>query len=590
MNLFDSCFLCLDIGTSCVRGIAHRVCSGKIAKSATAMCDNFNQQFAIRSVIDNLEHELGTHFESAYVTGNFGKSVFLRPQQNTVWNGEHKITENDIRSQISKISIPDGYSPIHIIPLKYDIPSARSLPTPVGHIDHQLISTFGVICYENTRLNEVVSLLHKTHIQYNGLFDPGYLQSMTLRKPDETILFIDLGAEFVSLSIWNNRGVCWHQKIGIGMSNITVELSNSLNLDFDEAERIKRMTANLIPRSMDRLVPADTAYDFSRGDVNDVIVPQIVEIIGKIKEITASPVAQLKPNRIIVSGGGTQIDGVVDFIENAFGLPTTNHHADATITALSDYIWDSEKPARDAYIARSERHIAYINKIKKLFTKKTKKQKIKFIPIAPSTLCFNMLSPITYKLFESGGISTIHVDIMDGFYVDRVAGGISELKTIRANTSAHLHVHLMTENPAIWAANAIKAGADTIILSGDTNTVLPSLRGIRATGKRAGIALNPETPVSTLVPILRDIDEILIMGVKPGAAGQEFDSSVLQKIKALSITRKKHGLKYIISVDGGINADTAQKCWDAGADLLVSGSYLAKSTDFPLAIQSLLKK
>ncbi len=590
MNLFDSCFLCLDIGTSCVRGIAHRVCSGKIAKSATAMCDNFNQQFAIRSVIDNLEHELGTHFESAYVTGNFGKSVFLRPQQNTVWNGEHKITENDIRSQISKISIPDGYSPIHIIPLKYDIPSARSLPTPVGHIDHQLISTFGVICYENTRLNEVVSLLHKTHIQYNGLFDPGYLQSMTLRKPDETILFIDLGAEFVSLSIWNNRGVCWHQKIGIGMSNITVELSNSLNLDFDEAERIKRMTANLIPRSMDRLVPADTAYDFSRGDVNDVIVPQIVEIIGKIKEITASPVAQLKPNRIIVSGGGTQIDGVVDFIENAFGLPTTNHHADATITALSDYIWDSEKPARDAYIARSERHVAYINKIKKLFTKKTKKQKIKFIPIAPSTLCFNMLSPITYKLFESGGISTIHVDIMDGFYVDRVAGGISELKTIRANTSAHLHVHLMTENPAIWAANAIKAGADTIILSGDTNTVLPSLRGIRATGKRAGIALNPETPVSTLVPILRDIDEILIMGVKPGAAGQEFDSSVLQKIKALSITRKKHGLKYIISVDGGINADTAQKCWDAGADLLVSGSYLAKSTDFPLAIQSLLKK
>ena len=89
---------------------------------------------------------------------------------------------------------------------------------------------------------------------------------------------------------------------------------------------------------------------------------------------------------------------------------------------------------------------------------------------------------------------------------------------------------------------------------------------------------------------MRDIDEILIMGVKPGAAGQEFDSSVLQKIKALSITRKKHGLKYIISVDGGINADTAQKCWDAGADLLVSGSYLAKSTDFPLAIQSLLKK
>jgi len=590
MNLFDSCFLCLDIGTSCVRGIAHRVCSGKIAKSATAMCDNFNQQFAIKSVIDNLEHELGTHFESAYITGNFGKSVFLKPQQNTLWNGEHKITENDIRSQISKIDIPNGFSPIHILPLHYDIPSARNLTTPVGHTDHQLISTFGVICYENNRLNEIVSFLHKAHIQYNGLFDPSYLQSMTLRKPGETVLFIDLGAEFSSLSIWNDTGVCWHEKIGMGMSNITIDLTNSLHLDFDEAERIKRMTANLIPRAMDRMVPADTAYDFSRGDVNDVIVPRVVEIIGTIKETASKYVAEFNPTRIIISGGGTQIDGCVDFVENAFGLPTTNYHADATITALSDYIWDAEKPARDAYIARAEKHTAYINKVKKLFAKKQKKQKPKFIPIAPSTLCFNMLSPITYKLFESGGISTIHVDIMDGFYVDRVAGGISELKTIRANTNAHLHVHLMTENPAIWAANAIKAGADTIILSANTSGVHAALRGIRATGRRAGIALNPETPLSILIPMLKDIDEVLIMAVTPGAAGQTFDTSVLQKILSLSVTRKKHGLKYVISVDGGINADTAQQCWNNGADLLVSGSYLKNATDFPLAVQSLLKK
>ena len=93
-----------------------------------------------------------------------------------------------------------------------------------------------------------------------------------------------------------------------------------------------------------------------------------------------------------------------------------------------------------------------------------------------------------------------------------------------------------------------------------------------------------------MVPLLRDVDEVMIMGVTPGAAGQEFDSSVLQKILALSTTRKKHGLKYIISVDGGINPTTAQRCWDAGADLLVSGPYLQKSTDFASAVQSLLKK
>ncbi len=590
MNLFDSCFLCLDIGTSCVRGIAHRVCYGKIAKSATAMCDNFDQLHAIRSVVQNLEEELGTHFDSAYITGNFGKSEFLKPRQNTLWNGEHKITENDIRSQISKIVFPEGFSPIHIIPLQFDTPSARKIQTPVGYTDHQLVSTFGIICYENERLNEIVATLRKAHIQYNSLCDPHFLQSMTLRKPNETVLFIDLGAEFSTISIWNQTGVRWHEKLEIGMSNVTMDLSSALNLDFDEAERIKRMVANLIPRSMDRLTPADTAYDFTRGDVNDVIVPRVVEIIGKIKEASAEAISKLMPTRIIISGGGTQIEGVVDFIENAFGLPAENHHADATITALSDYIWDSEKAARDAYIARSERHAAYINKIKKLFAKKQRKQKPKFIPIAPSTLCFNMLSPLTYRLFESGGISTIHVDIMDGFYVDKIAGGIPELKTIRSNTHAHLHVHLMTENPSIWAANAIKAGADTIILSLNTSGVRAALRGIRAIGKRAGVAINPDTPISALVPILRDVDEIMVMGVMPGAAGQEFIPSVLQKILALSTTRKKHGLKYIISVDGGINPDTAQKCWNAGADLLVCGSYLAKATDFPLAVQSLLKK
>ncbi|MFQ6704324.1 MAG: ribulose-phosphate 3-epimerase, partial [Alphaproteobacteria bacterium] len=94
--------------------------------------------------------------------------------------------------------------------------------------------------------------------------------------------------------------------------------------------------------------------------------------------------------------------------------------------------------------------------------------------------------------------------------------------------------------------------------------------------------------IEILKPILTQIDEIMVMGVQPGAAGQTFDERAIQNIKMLNYTRKKHGLKYLISVDGGINPDTAKLCWDAGADLLVSGSYLAKSPDFPLAVQSLL--
>ena len=102
--------------------------------------------------------------------------------------------------------------------------------------------------------------------------------------------------------------------------------------------------------------------------------------------------------------------------------------------------------------------------------------------------------------------------------------------------------------------------------------------------------MNPDSSIEILKPIIKEIDEIMVMTVMPGAAGQEFEDKCLKKISALAATRKKYGLKYLISVDGGINAETAQKCWAAGADLLVSGSYLAKSTDFPLAVQSLLRQ
>ena len=183
----------------------------------------------------------------------------------------------------------------------------------------------------------------------------------------------------------------------------------------------------------------------------------------------------------------------------------------------------------------------------------------------------------------------IHVDIMDGFYVDKIAGSIDELRKIRGRTNAHLHVHLMTESPNVWANDAIAAGADTIILSTNTSGLRNAIRTVRAAGKRVGIALNPESSVSILKSVLRDIDEVMVMTVHPGAAGQSFEPSCLHKISVLAGTRKKYGLKFVISVDGGINDKTAPLCWDAGANMLVSGSYLANAPDFPLAVQSLLK-
>ena len=191
-------------------------------------------------------------------------------------------------------------------------------------------------------------------------------------------------------------------------------------------------------------------------------------------------------------------------------------------------------------------------------------------------------------MFRAGGISAIHVDIMDGLYVDKITGGIEELRKIRANWAGHLHVHLMTDAPSAWATDAINAGADTVILSTNTVGLRRAVQIVKHAGKRVGIALNPESSVSLLKTILRDIDEIMVMGVPPGAAGQKFNMNVLNKISVLAGTRKKYGLRFVISVDGGINDETARLCWGAGADALVSGSYLAHAHDFPLAVMSLL--
>lgn len=586
MNLIDSRFLCLDIGTTGVRGIAHRVQSGNITKSATATCDSFDTVFAIKSVVDELEQQLSTHFDSAYITGNFGKAKFQISKKHTVWNNEHKISTSDVQNQISQIEIPDGYYAMHTIPLAYNTPGARDLLTPIGQTDRELISAFGTICYDSGRMDELRTIFHKTHIQSNGFFDPHFLQSAIYRE--KNTLFIDIGGEFTSASIWTNRGCVWFEKIPNSMTAITMDLSEKLGIDFDEAERIKRNVASLIPREMDRFTPADTEYAFQRSDVNDIIIPHIVDIIGKIKELSAMAIEKYNPTQMIITGGGASIDGVVDFFENAFGISGTRMQNDASVNALSKYIWKLQEPKRNTIISRNNRTKTLRNRIHKIFTRKKPKQK--FIPILPSTLCFNMRNRETYSLFNAGGISMIHVDIMDGLYVNKIAGSIDELKTINANTAAHLHVHLMTEAPSVWAADAITAGADTVIISTNTSGVKNALREINAAGKRCGIALNPDSSVDILKPILRNIDEVMVMAVSPGAAGQSFNPDVLHKISILAATRKKYGLKFLISVDGGINEKTAQMCWNAGADLLISGSYLAKSHDFPLAVQNLLKK
>ena len=593
MNLVNSSFLCLDIGTYGVRGFAHYVRNAKIIQSATHFVKNTNTLYALKCVIDELEQQLKTRFNSAFVTGNFGDAEFKNITDTICWRDEHKITEQDIRSQINKIAIPEDFYAMHIIPVFYGTPTIKNISnTPIGHIDTQLKSIFSVIFYEQERTKYISDIMRRSSIKPAGFFDPTFLHNAVYRKPKEKVLFLDLGSEYTTVSICTERGPLYFNKIKFGQNDITNALATGLKISDADADVLKISVANAIPNEMDRFTPADASErfaKFSRADINEIFVPQLKELINIVYADSKKYIEQYAPTKIILTGGGTAIENINTFLEQFFKIPVDNQTESATVNALSEYIWTSKLLERNAYIQKQMKIKNALSKITKIFHRKKVVKKRKFIPIMPSTLCFNMNDSTTYLMFASGGISMIHVDIMDGFYVDKIAGGINELANIRTQTNAHLHVHLMTESPSIWARDAINAGADTIIISTNTAGVRDAINVIKSAGKRCGIALNPESNIEIIVPVLKNIDEVMIMAVNPGAAGQTFNENVLQKIKMLNYTRKKHGLKYLISVDGGINPQTAKLCWDAGADLLVSGSYLASASDFPLAVQSLLK-
>jgi cell division ATPase FtsA len=248
MNLMSSSFLCLDIGTYGVRGIAHHISSGRINRSAFFTMDSPDTIFAIKSVIDELEHQLGTHFDSAYITGNLGASCFDMSAKNTTWGCEHKINISDIRNQISQINIPDGYFPLHIIPLRYDTPNSRNMLSPIGHTAMQLISAFSSIFYSHSDINKLQELMRASHIQPIAFFDPQYIQSNIYRTAKQPTMFIDFGAEYTSASIWTDRGPVWHTKIQLGGTNITNAICDTLKIPTESANNIKHNVSSLIPK------------------------------------------------------------------------------------------------------------------------------------------------------------------------------------------------------------------------------------------------------------------------------------------------------------------------------------------------------
>ncbi len=209
--------------------------------------------------------------------------------------------------------------------------------------------------------------------------------------------------------------------------------------------------------------------------------------------------------------------------------------------------------------------------------------------VAVSFLSLKENLETTIKKIDESSADYIHVDMMDGVFVPNTTYAISDLKKILKNVNKKLDIHLMCCSPNKYVRDFTKLpNVEYLTIHYESHRrPIDVINMIRHTSMKVGIAINPETKVSHIVPLLKSVDQVLVMSVHPGKGGQEFIEDILYKIETLRDIREENNYHFIISVDGGINDKTAKLVKEAGADMVVSGSYVVKADDYEKQIETI---
>lgn len=204
-----------------------------------------------------------------------------------------------------------------------------------------------------------------------------------------------------------------------------------------------------------------------------------------------------------------------------------------------------------------------------------------FMKIAPSILSADFANLAhDIQLVEKAGADYIHVDVMDGHFVPNITIGPAVVAAIRPVTKLPLDCHLMIEKPENYIPDFAKAGADIINVHVEaTPHIHRALQMIKNANVKAGVTINPGTPVAAIQHVLQMADLVLVMTVNPGFGGQAFIPEAVEKVKELKALKEEFGYHYEIEVDGGIVPETAKICQAAGADVFVAGSYIYNAPD-----------